>query len=56
VVAPNGEVNERGLPDIVWHGTQLNKPGCNDANARCLAFTLGGFDGAPDRVWGLHRF
>ena len=43
-----GEVNERGLPDIAWHGTQLDKPGWNDPNARCLAFTLGGFVGEPD--------
>jgi glycogen operon protein len=43
-----GEVNERGLPDISWHGTELNKPGWNDSNARCLALTLGGFDGGPD--------
>jgi isoamylase len=43
-----GELNERGLPDIAWHGTQLNKPGWNDPNARCLAYTLGGFNGAPD--------
>jgi glycogen operon protein len=43
-----GEMNERGLPDIAWHGTQLNQAGWNDPNARCLAYTLGGFDGAPD--------
>jgi glycogen operon protein len=43
-----GEVNERGLPDVTWHGTQLNKPGWNDPNARCLAYTLGGFEGEPD--------
>jgi glycogen operon protein len=43
-----GEVNERGLPDVVWHGTQLNKPGWNDPHARCLAYTLGGFDGKSD--------
>jgi glycogen operon protein len=43
-----GEVNERGLPDIAWHGTQLNKAGWNDPNARCLAYTLGGFEGEPD--------
>jgi glycogen operon protein len=43
-----GELNERGLPDIAWHGTELNKPGWNDPGARCLAYTLGGFDGAPD--------
>jgi glycogen operon protein len=43
-----GEVNERGLRDITWHGTQLNKPGWGDPNARCLAYTLGGFGGEPD--------
>jgi hypothetical protein len=24
------EVNERGLPDVPWHGTQLNKVGRHD--------------------------
>jgi glycogen operon protein len=43
-----GEINERGLPDISWHGTQLNRAGWDDPNARCLAYTIGGFDGAPD--------
>jgi glycogen operon protein len=43
-----GEVNERGLPDVAWHGTQLNKAGWNDPNARCMAYTLGGFEGEPD--------
>jgi glycogen operon protein len=43
-----GEVNERGLPDIAWHGTQLNKAGWDDPNARCLAYTLGGFEGGFD--------
>jgi len=43
-----GEVNERGLPDVVWHGTRLNMPGWNDPNARCLAYTLGGFEGMSD--------
>ena len=43
-----GKVNERGLVDVAWHGTQLNKPGWNDPNARCLAFTFGGFDDESD--------
>jgi glycogen operon protein len=43
-----GEQNERGLPDIMWHGTQLNSPGWNDPEARCLAFTVGGFGNEPD--------
>jgi glycogen operon protein len=43
-----GERNERGLPDVAWHSTELNKPGWDDPNARCLAYTLAGFDGASD--------
>jgi glycogen operon protein len=44
----NGEVNERGVPDVTWHGTRLHDPGWHDPNARCLAYTLGGFDGKSD--------
>ncbi len=43
-----GERNERGLPDISWHGTQLEAPGWNDPDARVLAFTLAGFGADPD--------
>jgi glycogen operon protein len=43
-----GEMNARGLPDVSWHGTQLNHPGWNDPNACCLAYTLGGFEDEPD--------
>jgi glycogen operon protein len=43
-----GEMNERGLPDISWHGTRLKDAGWNDPNARCLAYTLGGFEGMSD--------
>jgi glycogen operon protein len=43
-----GERNERGLLDLAWHSTQLNEPGWNDPNARCLAFTFGGFAGESD--------
>jgi len=43
-----GEVNQRGLPDVSWHGTQLNKPGWNDPNARCLGYTIGGADDESD--------
>lgn len=43
-----GEVNERGLADIAWHGCKLFKPGWHDSHARVLAFTLGGFDGESD--------
>jgi isoamylase len=44
----SGEVNERGLKDVEWHGCRLGAPGWDDANARALAFTLGGFDGEAD--------
>ncbi|ELS00056.1 glycogen debranching protein GlgX [Gloeocapsa sp. PCC 73106] len=43
-----GALNERGVQDISWHGTKLNAPGWDDANARCLAFTMGGFEGDTD--------
>jgi len=44
----SGAVNDRGLKDVVWHGAELNQPGWDDPNARCLAFTLAGFDGEND--------
>jgi len=44
----NGEVNERGLADISWHGCKLFSPGWHDPNTRVLAYTLGGFDGELD--------
>jgi isoamylase len=40
----SGEVNERGLADISWHGTKLFSPGWDDPDARVLAFTLAGFE------------
>jgi isoamylase len=43
-----GEVNERGLADISWHGTEVFSPGWDDPNSRSLAFTLGGFDEETD--------
>jgi glycogen operon protein len=43
-----GAVNERGLPDVSWHGCRLNSPGWSDPDARALAMTLGGFGGEDD--------
>jgi glycogen operon protein len=37
-----GEANERGLPDITWHGCELNQPGWCDPGSAVLAFTMGG--------------
>ena len=52
----NGEVNERGLADISWHGTKLFQPGWDDPNARAFSCTLGGFDGAVDihLIFNMH--
>jgi glycogen operon protein len=44
----DGSVNERGLKDVSWHGTQLDHPGWDDPDARALAMTLAGFDGDCD--------
>jgi glycogen operon protein len=43
-----GAANERGVPEVTWHGTKLNGPGWYDPEARVLAFTLGGQNGDPD--------
>jgi glycogen operon protein len=43
-----GEVNQRGLNDVTWHGTMLNCPGWYDSQARALGFTLAGFEDHPD--------
>jgi isoamylase len=43
-----GAINERGLPDMTWHGTRLNSPGFDDPQARTLACTIAGFGGAAD--------
>jgi isoamylase len=52
----NGEVNERGLADISWHGTKVFQPGWDDPNARAFSCTLGGFDGAVDihLIFNMH--
>jgi glycogen operon protein len=42
------ETNERGLPEITWHGTKLNEPGWDDSQSRALAFTLAGEGPNPD--------
>lgn len=44
----SGEVNERGLADISWHGSKLFAPGWGNPDGRALAFTLGGFEGSGD--------
>ena len=38
----SGAMNERGMPDISWHGNKLNEPGWNDPHARALAWTVAG--------------
>jgi len=42
-----GEVNERGVPDIQWHGCALNAPGWDDPSSRVVSFTMGGSEGDP---------
>jgi glycogen operon protein len=44
----DGKVNDRGLPDVSWHGCQLLHPGWDDPNAQALAFTLAGFGPEAD--------
>jgi isoamylase len=44
----SGRLNERGLPDVEWHGCHLGSPGWSDLEARSLAMTLAGFGGEQD--------
>jgi isoamylase len=44
----SGATNERGVPDIAWHGTLLNSPGFGDPMARAVACTIAGFRGGSD--------
>ena len=37
-------LESRGIAEIQWHGTELNKPLWNDPEAKFLAFTLAGAD------------
>jgi len=43
-----GEINDRGLADISWHGTTLGSPGFDNPQGRALAFTIAGFGGDTD--------
>ena len=44
--------NKYGLSEVAWHGTQLNNPGWNDAEAHCFAVTYG--DTAEDTDANIH--
>lgn len=44
----DGKVNDRGLRDISWHGTELSAPGWDDPGARALSWTLADFSGTTD--------
>jgi glycogen operon protein len=43
-----GEVNARGLPDIGWHGTRLDRPNWDDPGARLLGMTIAAMGDGPD--------
>lgn len=37
-------INDRGIPEIQWHGTEINKPLWDDSSAKILVFTLAGIE------------
>jgi glycogen operon protein len=39
----NGEVNERGIKDITWHGRKILAPEWEDPSSKVLSFTMGSF-------------
>jgi len=43
-----GAADDRGIPDIEWHGTLLKSPGFDNPAARALACTIAGLKGTPD--------
>jgi glycogen operon protein len=49
--------NDRGVPEVTWHGTVLAAPGWDDPQARALACTLGGLGDEPDLhvMMNMHR-
>ena len=52
----SGAQNERGLPEVAWHGTKLNNPGWRDPDGRALGMTLAGFSGEADIHIMLNMF
>lgn len=42
-----GSPDERGVPDISWHGCDLHAPGWDEPGSQALSFTMAGRDG-PD--------
>src|SRR5207302_5381452 len=43
-----GQPTRRGLPDVRWHGVELDNPDWGNAGSRTIAFTLAGLD--PDEA------
>jgi isoamylase len=43
-----GLPNNRGVPDLTWHGTGQSAPDWDDPQSRVLACTLGGQGDDPD--------
>ncbi|WP_415238654.1 glycogen debranching protein GlgX [Seleniivibrio woodruffii] len=37
--------DKNGMPEVTWHGTELNRPNWDDEGSRVLAFTLSAMDG-----------
>jgi glycogen operon protein len=44
----DGGQNERGVPDVQWHGCLVGAPGWFDPSSRVLSLTLGGVGDEPD--------
>ena len=44
---------ERGLPDVTWHGIELDAPLWEDPNAQILAYTLGAADESDEDLHSL---
>ncbi|MCX5943788.1 MAG: glycogen debranching protein GlgX [Cyanobacteria bacterium] len=50
----SGKISRFGVPEISWHGTQLNQPNWDDPGARCLAMTFGDTAEDTDGLDNIH--
>jgi len=50
----SGIVSKFGVPEVSWHGTQLNQPNWGDKGSRCLAWTLGDTAEETDGFANVH--
>ena len=49
-----GKTNKFGLPDLSWHGTNLNNPDWGNNQSKCLAMTIGDVTPGSNQSENIH--